>query len=450
MGRSKVRRAVELGTNDASMVFHEGDNAVANMVSVTSFDARQAAPDHATVTAWISERLDCHPIFHRVLKRGWKDFAPPRWVDAGDYDIGEHVSVVEAENWLEVSPIVARLAQERMDLSRPPWHVTVINGVRGLGARYAEVSTLLCLQFHHCMGDGPMFVDLVYRMMLEPPVPDSEVRRGRTRAAAYGAVPRDYLRYLRAVREVRKAPPPPSPAELVPSRFTQKIQGLANIRYIDFDFQQFRNARAAVPGATINDILLSIIAGATARIIEELGDSLDGPMTTLMPIQVEDLVGGATNTYAMGVLELHGAEPDPVRRLAAIHASASAEKDRLRSPVFATYRNFEAAVPIRAISVTADAVREARATPEACTLSISNVRGRDQRQNFMGALSELRLGVPSIRDGSLLKHAATSYEGRLVLSYIADPVALPDPERYSQLIIDELHRLLGAMTAESA
>ena len=79
--------------------------------------------------------------------------------------------------------------------------------------------------------------------------------------------------------------------------------------------------------------------------------------------------------------------------------------------------------------------------PNTC---ITNVPGPTIPLYFLGARLVGSWGVAPLSDGVVLFHIASSYVGRLSLSFTADRVMMPDPGRYAACLEQSFGELAAA------
>ncbi|MFE3292774.1 wax ester/triacylglycerol synthase domain-containing protein [Rhodococcus sp. NPDC059234] len=441
---------IALTARDAANVYLESDRAPANIVSVSIVDAAALDIDEAAVISWLRDRLDCSPIFRRKLQRAFADVIYPSWVADPAFDAGNHVTVVHASDWAGAEPVIQSLVASRMDLSRPPWDLTVIGGIRGLGDGLPDRATALVFRFHHSIGDAVVTAATVRRMLTatpEPaPVPPSSARRNPLVSVL--RAPLDLAMYVRAIVTAPKltqaaAAGDSNPAGLDPvvTRFNRRLEGVPTVGLVHFGLDDIRAVRAAVEGATVNDVVLTVVSGALSSLLTRLDGPVNGPLVATMPIAVNDGAGTA-NKFALGCVNLHADVDDPVERLRQIHATTAAEKVRQQHPALAEHRSLPNSIPAYVTRIVGWKSRRSTAAPPASHVTmISNVPSRMTDATFMGAPVVDRFGFPTLSDGGGLAHGVSSIEPILALTFTADSAALPDAAEYEALLRESFAEL---------
>ncbi|GAF97292.1 unnamed protein product, partial [marine sediment metagenome] len=116
------------------------------------------------------------------------------------------------------------------------------------------------------------------------------------------------------------------------TRFNERPSSSRVFGGCHFCLSEVQAIRDAVPGATVNDIVLTVVGGALRRSLEEQSELPADPVVAMAPISIrsarEDAgtkeVGG--NRVSMMVVGLGTDVADPLERLAAVHQGARSSK----------------------------------------------------------------------------------------------------------------------------
>src|SRR4029079_7574639 len=81
-----------------------------------------------------------------------------------------------------------------------------------------------------------------------------------------------------------RRPPPPMPGSMPRTRFNSPVGPHRVVDGCSFSFAAFKTIRAAVPGATVNDAVLTIVGGAWRRYLKDLGELPESSMIAMAPI----------------------------------------------------------------------------------------------------------------------------------------------------------------------
>ena len=190
-------------------------------------------------------------------------------------------------------------------------------------------------------------------------------------------------------------------------------------------------------GFTVNDVIVSIGAGAVRRWLVEHGELPDRPLVALVPVSVrsEEQRGTYGNRVGTMSVPLFTNEPDPVRRLRATHEALRAAKERhnaLPAQLLQDATQFiPPAVFARASRVTFSLA--ATRTPM-WNLVVSNVPGPQFPLYCVGARVEAIYPVSVITDGMGLNITVMSYCGHLDFGIVADREQIPDVWKLDRMV----------------
>jgi WS/DGAT/MGAT family acyltransferase len=90
----------------------------------------------------------------------------PYWVNDPDFDLEyhvRHIALPQPGDWRQLCIQVARIHARQLDLRRPPWEITVIEGLNSVPGVPAGAFAIL-LKLHHCAVDGMESVELMAAM----------------------------------------------------------------------------------------------------------------------------------------------------------------------------------------------------------------------------------------------------------------------------------------------
>jgi WS/DGAT/MGAT family acyltransferase len=443
-----------LGLEDANVHMHVGSVGV---FELGPLKGRNGGLDMERVWAMSDANLGHHPRFRQKLA-----FVPalgnPVWVDDERFNLNYHVrhtALPPPGDERQLKRLVGRIMSQQLDRGKPLWELWFVEGLDE--HRFAVVTKV-----HHCMIDGVSGVDLMAAMMV--PDPAAKV------AAPPRWVPRSAPSPLRLLADevLRRASLPLDVARSGGRLLTQPRQAFADARKaiggmtdalwaglapasatplncdigphrrfdwvkVDLDVVKSINRRL---GGTINDVVLSVVAGAMRRFLRSRGERVeDLTFRAMVPVNVRPAGehGRLGNRVSFLMAPLPVAERSPERRLRLMSETMQALKrsnqwrgaelleevsDRLSSGLFMQLARLGA-----------------RTTPY--NVVVTNVPGPQFPVYLLGApLREVYPLVP-LFSNQALGIALFSYDGGLFWGFNADWDAMPD-----------LHDVVGAVATE--
>lgn len=406
----------------------------------------------------VDRRLALVPRFRQRITRARLELGNPAWTDDPTFDLGRHVrraALPRPGGAAELRELVGRIMSEPLDLERPLWQLYLVEGLDG--GRHALVN-----KTHHALVDGVAAVD-VGTVILDPspdvaeievpgpgpggdpdsggrpaqPRPEqlvvraaSDTIRGPLRAAqraALGALTTPRETAGRVVRTAEAFAQLAASGPDAPRTFLNREIG--RDRRVAFARSRLDLLQAArgESGATVNDVILSVAAGALRRCFERRDEELPEQLVALVPMSVrrpgeEPELG---NRIATLLVPLPVAEPDPMTRLEAIHA----ETERLK----ASEQARAASLVIEATGWTPPTINrvlaDAISRPLSWNLVVSNVPGPQAPLYVLGnRIDAIYPFVPLSPQNHALSIGVLSYDGGVFFGLAGDRDLLADIE----------------------
>jgi diacylglycerol O-acyltransferase len=200
-------------------------------------------------------------------------------------------------------------------------------------------------------------------------------------------------------------------------------------------------------GVTVNDVLLSMSAGAVRRLLLKYDGHADHPLLVSVPMSIDAdparVWGNKFTTIAMPV-PTHIA--DPIERLHEVHAAASSAKQthQLIGPeLLARWAAYFPPALLEAYS-RRKAVSERQSTLP--NFTVSNVAGPRDRGTVAGAVVREFYSVGPLITGSGVNITVWSYADQLSISVLNDGATTDDPHEITDALIEafrELHVAAG-------
>jgi WS/DGAT/MGAT family acyltransferase len=335
-----------MSPTDASFLHIEGPNNPMHIGGVSIFEG--PAPPFASLEEMVSGKLDAVPRYRQKVRFVPLGIGRPVWVDDPHFNLGYHLrhSALPAPGTEDVlRRTAARIFAQHLDRRKPLWEIWMLEGL-------SENRWALLSKVHHSMVDGVSATDLMTVMFDDSP-PGSPAQSWRPapeptgaelalRSLAHQAVsPAEQLRVLRrAVRRPRASLEqawtlvrgvssaagllrPLGAASLTGSIGPHRTWSTAHL-----DLGDVKAIRSTL-GGTINDVVLTIVAGGLRELLQSRGESVEGRgVRVLVPVSVR--APGERGVYNNQVSAMLPTLPvgtdDPVERLQSVRA----QMDRLK------------------------------------------------------------------------------------------------------------------------
>ena len=465
LSRAPQAHGDRLSAVDASFLAQETAEAHMHLGAVTIFEG--PAPAYEDLVAHIANRLHLVPRYRQKLAVPPLETGRPLWVDDAGFRLEYHLrhAALPAPGTEEqLSVLAARVHSQPLDRAKPLWEMWLVEGLED--GRFALVS-----KTHHALIDGVAGVDLVtvlFDLVATPepvsappppwspqpePTPAQMAMRGLSglarapwrlagRAVDAATRPQETLQATADAAEglseiawaaLNPAPPTPLNVTIGPHRRVSFVRCELD------DFKRIKN----VFGGTVNDVLLSVVAGALRRLLRGRGLRTDGlELRALVPVSLrtERDRGELGNRLVAMRAPLPLYLSDPVARLRLVKQSMDGlkrSKQAMGAEVLAQMEQF--APP----TVLAQATRLNFST-RLFNLLVTNVPGPQFPLYLLGRRLEDFFPVAFLPRDHALAIAIMSYDSGVDFGLLGDYDAMADIETLADAIRDSLDELLAA------
>jgi WS/DGAT/MGAT family acyltransferase len=270
----------------------------------------------------------------------------PAWIDDPHFDPDRHLRTTTLPppgGRDQLRRFIREVLETRLDPDRPLWELWVVDGVEG-----GRIAVLL--KFSHLAVDGIALLTFALSLLddhprrqprrsTQPWVPapapgavrlfgealvEDARRRVATLAGVAGVVARPGRLALRATRTVRAAHGMLVPAPRLP--ITGVVGRRRDFAWVSLPIQDLRDA-AHAHGATLNDVVLAIVADAVAVQLARADTRQDtGSARALVPVSTHVSDGGMTNSFSLMVTSLPVGDMSVAARVDAVHAQTQRAK----------------------------------------------------------------------------------------------------------------------------
>jgi diacylglycerol O-acyltransferase len=459
-----------LSALDASFLHQERESSHMHIGGVAVFDG--PAPSLDEFIDHLEARIGGLPRYRQKLTHGPLG---PRWVDDAGFDLRFHVraaALPSPAGDAELSAFVSQVAGQRLDRRRPLWEAWLVEA--------GPSHFALVFKSHHAMVDGVSNFDLATVLLdLEPvggaagfghsstggwspqPAPSrldllaADARdavdsglglAGRALGAALrpDRTAREAVELAQGVGELMWAGLNPAPAnplnvEIGPHRRYEVVhQALAEYKTVKDTF-----------GGTVNDVVLTVVAGALRRWLLSRDEPVDGlELRALVPVSVRGK--GSEGTLGNQLTALRAPLPvylpDPVACLGIVREAMRGIKESRQAVTASTLAStLEMAPP----GVLAQASRLQFST-RLVNLLVTNVPGPQFPLYLLGRRASSLYPLPFLAEHHGLAVAIISYDGLVEYGLLGDYAALPDLGVIAEGIEATLEELLAAAAATVA
>jgi WS/DGAT/MGAT family acyltransferase len=480
----------QLTSADAQFLAAEDGRAHGHFSGVAVYDPSGAPGGELSrerLRDLVGARLHLMPPFRWRLANVPLGLDLPYWVEVDDIDLDYHVREVTLPSPGDdrvLAQAVEEIVAKPLDRARPLWELHVVHGLPG-----GRVGVLT--KVHHAASDGVSGAEL-FSILHDPTpkpreVPADEGLRarapGRAELLARGAlgVPRQPVRLLRSLprglphldqvpfirslpgvsrtaglarRAGRALPGSGDGADLEAPRVTaprtrmsRRISGARRVAFTRTPLAEIKTIKNHF-GVTVNDVVMTIVAGALRTWLEGLDDLPTKPLVAAVPLSVRtpEQFGTFGNRIAMMITPMPTTESDPVRRLQSTQEAMNAIKARHRTVPATILQDTNHFIPpiVLARAARGTAFFAAHHPWEAtANLIMSNVPGPREPMYLAGARWEAIYPASAIFHGLGLNVTAVSYLDDMNWGVVCDPEQVYDAWPLIEAIRDAQAELLA-------
>jgi len=465
----------QLSGLDASFLYLETPNAPMHIGSLAIYDQSTAPGGLVTfksILRNIEERLHRARCFRQKLVKAPFDLDHPYWIEDADFDLEfhvRHIALPRPGDWRQLCIQTARLHARPLDMTRPLWEMTVIEGLDNVPG-LPKGSYALVTKIHHAAIDGVSGAAIMAAIHdLEPGAavpPEEEVWRPDREPTLIELSARTTMNNLRqpfrfarvlrrsipAFQSWRKQPPRISEDgndEVPRTRFNGTVSPHRVIAGRSFPLDTVREIKKTVTGATINDAIITICGGALRRYLEEHGELPKHSLWAMTPVSVrtEGERGDAGNQVSAMTMSVRSDIADPAERLAAVTEGSRQSKAMANAVGARLLTDYTQFIPGSVANLAARAYSRFgvanRMRPFFNTV-ITNVPGPQVDLYWNHARLVANYGLGPVMDGMGIIHVVFSYCGGITITATACREMMPDPGFYAQCLDESFDELVAA------
>lgn len=454
---------------DAAFVAMERADAPLHIGSVLIYDPSTAPGGFVRfkdILSFIEGRLQLAPSMRQKMVKVPFGVDYPYWVNDSSFDIEyhvRHIALPQPGDWRQLCIQAARIFARPLDMKRPPWEITVLEGLDNIPG-LPKGSFAMLTKMHHAAIDGASGIELMQATHtfrpeeLELSTPDTfkpESDPSQVGMFLRGST-NSLLNPFRQVNAMRKSLPGTFRAakglvkkefdfkalmEAPRTRFNGVVSPHRMFGGAEFPIEDIKAMRALSEGSKLNDVMLSIVGGAMRRYLLAKEELPETSVTAMAPISVraEQEKADMGNQVAAMFVPLGSHIASPMARMQYVHEET--QKAKSFTTAMGARQMTEvsklASAPVMNIGAAlATRLKLANHVKPLINTVVTNVPGPSIPLYSSGAKLVAMYGKLCLVDGMRLGHIVNSYAGKVSLSFTADRDAMPDPDFYHQCIIE--------------
>jgi diacylglycerol O-acyltransferase / wax synthase len=464
-----------LSYGDALFLYLEREGMPLNVASVNVFEGKIS---FEACTAFIESKLPLIPRYRQRVMPPPFNIGLPTWEFDAHFDIRNHVRQVTLKQGTdaELKAVAGKILSGMLDRQRPLWDFTLVHGLK-------DNHTAVITRMHHCLADGLAGVALL-NVLMDPssevhPLPKTKARfRVRARKVSPASLLDELILSSSSVAEqvltaqtellnvlqqvlgavghsagaTKAQPQPTDRSEGVPAmnqfaRFMPEVSGSTqrlpfniicrgpqNFRWAEIPLADIKAVKQAC-GATVNDVVLTVVASAIQRYVELRKVAVRGRLLRIVvPVNVRG--NGDANDLGNRITFLPVTIPLDIRsprklltaireRLAFLKGTHVAELVGLAGTMLGT-------IPTPAQLVIGSIVNQLPLG--LCNTICTNVRGPEAPLYLLGHKMQRCYPYVPIGGDIGINCAVLTYDGTAYFGFTGDAHAAPDLGRLEKFL----------------
>ena len=443
--------------------------------SLSIYDQSTAPGGHVTfkeILSFFEQRLHKARAFRQRFVRVPLSLDHPYWIEDPDFDLEfhvRHIALPKPGDWRQLCIQAARLHARPLDLRKPLWEATVIEGLDNVDG-VPKGSFALVTKIHHAAIDGvsgaemsAAIHDLSPDAEVEEPENPWEPERFPTGIELLGkSLVRSAATPLKFGKLILRSSPALAkvvagiasqqlkfPLRVPRTRFNGTVSAHRVFDGRAFDLNEFKAIKNSQPGTTVNDVIVSVCGGALRKYLAAKHELPDDTLVAMAPmsIRADEHRGTAGNLVTAMSLPVRSDIDDPLERLNAVNR----ESNQAKKLAYTMGPNLAADAAEFLPSTVSGLLARAYASagladrvPPLVNTVITNVPGVNMPLYSMGSRMVASYGLGPVTHGIGLFQPVISYNNTITISAIADRDMMPDPAFYCDCLQSSFDELKAA------
>jgi len=450
----------QLSNLDASFLYLESPRTPMHIGCILTFGAPESGEmSFERFERYISSRLVISPMFRRRLKTVPLDLDRPYWVDDHDFNIKNHIKqfrLFGKDTTDQRKDLIDTFFSEPLKQNRPLWEMLFIQNSENSKGEFS-----VALKLHHSAADGKTAEKILSGLLSDKPKttntltdtwkpehPSAAVMAGNRIRSLYHA-PKEFfslgkrlshsIANSQILRLLDKQQQPPNFFMSPSTPFNHEISCAHSLRSAHLSLTAIKEIKTAFPGSTVNDVVLTVCAGALRKHLISQNKLPDTPIAAMIPVSKRPETGDSEgNLVSPMLVSLATDIESPLDRLSHVHQNALMAKKYNREVAMERIINHLPSWSSSWVTKAYTRLRVANKLKPIFNLIITNVPGPACQMYLDGAKLKSLEGMAPIVDGMGLTLVVTSYMKTLTVGI----TSTAEMSSYAPLFIEYLHESL--------
>ena len=461
----------QISAQDATFLYAESPTSPMHIGSLTIVEGSLNFEDFKAILA---SKLHLMPKFRKRLLNVPFNLDYPYWVDDPNFDIDlqiDRIKLPDPANWKTLREITASIFSGSLDLRRPLWSISFIEGLDEI-SQIPKGSVAIVTKIHHVMIDGASGVGLM-GMLFDSEKEDRRKTIPLPKPYEPDPLPDELSLLLKSsskfIKDPLKAPVTigETVLALIKGQANKKLKSKRSFNKRSFSvprtifnnnvspkrtwgtailsFNRINTLRK-IMGVSVNDMILAICSGALRKYLIEKDKLPSQSLVANVPIsiRVEGEKQKMENKISNMLIQIATHIKDPIERLEYIQEQTEIGKSKHKAVGAKSLMKMAESVPFGLANLAAGLysrydIKELIRPPFNCT--ITNVPGPRGMLYLRGHKIVTTFGLTPVLDGFGLIIAAFSYNGQVTITTTSDANTMPDADKFSRYIRESANEL---------
>lgn len=466
----------ELSGLDATFLYLETPNVPMHVGGVSVIEG---SLDFDSFRDLIKTRIHLSRSFTQRLVQTPIGLERPYWIDDPNFNLDyhlHHTALPQPGDWQQLRRLASRIFSQPLDRSRPLWELVFVEGLNSI-PQVPSGSAALISKVHHAAIDGvsgsnilSMIFDITPKRREGPPpkkykpekVPGNlqlVMRSVQNLATRPLKLPKLLLETAKStvkagyLTRVHGLQAPTLPFSAPRTRLNAKVSPNRIWNTSLLEFNRVKALRRAVPGSTLNDVILTICAGALRRYLVEKKDLPEESLVAMVPISVrtKDQKNTMGNQVSAMFVQLATDVEDHIERLQKICENTKTGKTYNEALDAKSLTNYAEFVPFGLGGLAARLYSRADISKHHkpfYNVIITNVPGPQIPLYMTGHRLLAHMGMAPIFDGMGLILTVLSYNGVISISPTSAQNIMPDIDKLALFLREIANEMEAEVSAK--
>ncbi len=468
----------QLSGLDSSFVYLETPRTPMNIGGIYIFDGNTPSGqmNFERFKEHIRSRLHVARAFRQRLIDVPLNLDFPYWIEDPDFELDlhlPHVGLPQPGDRQALMKLAADIFSKPLDRSRPLWEITFVDGLDKIEGVPKHAFAAIC-KIHHAAVDGVAGEEILSALLDVFPkpriveetsawTPQSVPTEIEVLGKTYSSAIRSPFRFAKLLRQTSsmiatsistrltaRFRSPPMILSAPKSCFDATLSAQRVIDGTQISLERVKLIKNAIPGATVNDVVLAVCSGALRKYLLDKDALPEESLVSLAPISIRSLneKGDAGNRISAMLVSLATDEPDPLTRMVRINESTRGAKEYNKAIEAERLMDY---LPSATFSLAVRLYTRWHLSDKHnpfFNLVTTNVPGPQIPLYLDGAKLLTQVGIAPIFDGMGLSIVIMSYAGNIGIGAISCKTLMPDLSALIAHIEDAMKELEHALKIE--